>query len=248
MIQVAVTAGLLLQHTLETRLDAAIATTTSTFFDALDDDDRATAKLHVQRAAQVAEEAWQQTIGRASWAQRHKPDNVRPASPDEDSDDMDFSAPPTQCTAALRRLMNTLPKGPGSRVRGSKTCATRTSPTSGSITWTRVRKVFLRPTILSPTCRKDLETWRGQDLASADCVALSWTHNANTEEPAAPPKPHKTQRMRSRRVMWIEPRRNPEGSQQHNPGRLIFSLYRFCPRWMCVCGLTGSRRRSEGGV
>ena len=50
MIHDAVTAGLVLQHPLETRLDAVIATATSTYLDALDDEDRATAKLYVQKA------------------------------------------------------------------------------------------------------------------------------------------------------------------------------------------------------
>ena len=64
MIQDAVLAGLLLQRPLETRLAAAIATDTSANLDALDDEDRATAKLYVQKAAQAAEEAWQQPSGR----------------------------------------------------------------------------------------------------------------------------------------------------------------------------------------
>ena len=40
--------------------------------------------------------------------------------------------------------------------------------------------------------RRAEKTWKGrvQDLASADCVAPSWTHSWNTEKPAAPPKPH----------------------------------------------------------
>ena len=74
MIQDAVRAGLLLQHPQETRFDAVLATATSTYLDALDDEDRGTALLCVQKAAQAAEEAWQQTIG------RHH-DNVRPRTP-----------------------------------------------------------------------------------------------------------------------------------------------------------------------
>ena len=50
MIHDAVTAGLLLQQLLETRFDAVIAAASSTFLDALDDEDRATAKLHVQES------------------------------------------------------------------------------------------------------------------------------------------------------------------------------------------------------
>ena len=96
MIQDVVTAGFLLQQPLETRLDAVIATATSTYLEALDDKDRATAKLYVQKAAQAIEEAWQQTIDG-----HHGPSVTNPtvsdlehpssASQDEESDVMDFS-------------------------------------------------------------------------------------------------------------------------------------------------------------
>ena len=57
MLQDAVTAGLLPKQHLETRLAAVIETALSTNFDALDDEDKATAKLYVQKAAQAADEA-----------------------------------------------------------------------------------------------------------------------------------------------------------------------------------------------
>ena len=57
MIQDAVTPGILPKHPLQTRLAAVIETATSTYLEALDDDDRATAKLYVQKAAQAADEA-----------------------------------------------------------------------------------------------------------------------------------------------------------------------------------------------
>ena len=78
VIHDAFTAGLLLQPLLEIRLDAVIATATSAYLSALDDEGRATAKLYVQKAAQAAEEAWQQTIEEHLWAQRDNPNNVRP--------------------------------------------------------------------------------------------------------------------------------------------------------------------------
>ena len=56
VIQDAVTAGLLLKRPLEARLDVVIETATSTYLETLDDEDR------VQKAAQAADEAWQQTI------------------------------------------------------------------------------------------------------------------------------------------------------------------------------------------
>ena len=63
MIQDAVLAGLLPKHPLETRLAAVIQTATSTYLSALDDEDKATAKLYVQIEAQAADDSWQQTIG-----------------------------------------------------------------------------------------------------------------------------------------------------------------------------------------
>ena len=51
MIQDAVRAGLLLEQILETRLSEVIETATSTSLSALDDEDQATAKLYVQKAA-----------------------------------------------------------------------------------------------------------------------------------------------------------------------------------------------------
>ena len=62
MVQDAVTAALLPKHPLETRPVAVIDTATTTYLEALDDEDKATAKLYVQKAAQAAEEAWQQTV------------------------------------------------------------------------------------------------------------------------------------------------------------------------------------------
>ena len=64
MIQDAVWAGLLPEHFLETRLTAVIEAATTTYLSALDGDEQATAKLYVQKAAQAADEAWQQTIER----------------------------------------------------------------------------------------------------------------------------------------------------------------------------------------
>ena len=59
MIQDTVRAGLLPEHLLETRLTLVIETATSTHFSALDDDEQATAKLYVQKAALAADEALQ---------------------------------------------------------------------------------------------------------------------------------------------------------------------------------------------
>ena len=161
MIQDAVLAGLLLQHPLQTRLAA--------------DEDRATAKLYVQKAAQAADEACQQTIwvqhgpsvphptvsdlerpSSASQTRPPHPSNT-PASQDEDSEDMDFSAPRRSRLSApqlqaqlsrltdrtlLRRLKNTLlSKGAWQHVTRIEDLYHTQVPTSGSITWTRAREV-----------------------------------------------------------------------------------------------------------
>ena len=53
---------LTLQGCGQPRHDAVMETATSANLEAFDDEDRATAKLYIQKAAQAAE-AWQQTIG-----------------------------------------------------------------------------------------------------------------------------------------------------------------------------------------
>ena len=62
MIQDAVTAGMLAKQPLETPLAAVIEAVITTNLEALDGEDKATAKLHVQKAAQAADEVWQQTV------------------------------------------------------------------------------------------------------------------------------------------------------------------------------------------
>ena len=99
MIQDGVTARLLPKNLLETRLAAVIETALSTYLDALDDEDKATAKLlYVQKAAQAAEEARQQTFGGLQGPSVTNPtvaDLEHPSSTcqDADSEDTDFSAP-----------------------------------------------------------------------------------------------------------------------------------------------------------
>ena len=98
MIRDAVWAGLLPEQILETRLTADIETATSTNLSALDSHKEATAKLYVQKAAQAADEAWQQTVGGMQGPGVANPtiaslEHPGSASQDEDSEDMDFSAP-----------------------------------------------------------------------------------------------------------------------------------------------------------
>ena len=97
MIHDGVTVGLLPKQPLETRLAAVIETAISTYLDALDDEDKPTAKLYVQKAAQAADEAWQQTIGGLQGPGVTNPtvsalEDPSSASQHEDSEGMDFSA------------------------------------------------------------------------------------------------------------------------------------------------------------
>ena len=78
MVQDGFTAGLLQKHPLATRLAAVIETATSTCLSATDDDDQATAKLHVQKAAQAADEAWQAINRRIAGTRRRNPDHRIP--------------------------------------------------------------------------------------------------------------------------------------------------------------------------
>ena len=98
MIRDAVWAGILPEQILEARLSGVIETATTTYLSALDNDEQATARLYVQKAAQAADEAWQQTIGGL-----HGPGVMNPTIAslehpklrlqEEDSDDMDFLLP-----------------------------------------------------------------------------------------------------------------------------------------------------------
>ena len=79
MIRDAVWAGHLPEHLLETRLTAVIETATSTHLSALDDEDQATAKLYVQKAAQAGDEAWR--TDRASQTRPSHPLNTQALPP-----------------------------------------------------------------------------------------------------------------------------------------------------------------------
>ena len=216
MIQDALTAGLVLQQPLEARLDAVIATATSTCLEALDVEDRATAELYVQKAAQAADEAWQQTVGglqRHSVANPTMSDLEHPssASHDEDSDDMDFSAfrksrlsaPQLQAKLSqltrLKRLKNTLfSKGAWQQVtRIEDLCHTRTFPNKWLFHLDARAGSFLTPHDYITNVQKILgnRAWPGLDECR-HCVAPSWTHSWNVEN-----LQHRTRtlRMRSRR-------------------------------------------------
>ena len=249
MIQDAVTAGVLL---LEARLDAVIATATSTYLEALDDEDRITAKLYVQKAAPAADETWQQTVDGHTGPVVTNPtvselEHPSSASQDDDSDGMDFSAPrksrlsAPQLQAQLSRLSDR------TRFRRLK----NTLLSKGA--WQQVTRIEdLCHTHVSHKWLHHLDSSAGSVLTPQDYITngqkrlgdRAWTHSWNTESHTRTPP------MRSRRLGWrnsqtqaLQP--NPEGSQQRNPSRLIFSLP--CPRTQrgsgCVCGLP--QRSSE---
>ena len=93
---------------LETRLDAVIETATSANFDSLDSEDQAMAKLHVQKAAQAADEAWQQTVDGHNGPVVTNPtvselEHSGSASHNEDSDDMEFSSTPRKSHRSCKR-------------------------------------------------------------------------------------------------------------------------------------------------
>ena len=122
MIREAVWAGLLPGQILQTRLSEVIETATSTYLSALDSDEQATSKLYVQKAAQAADEAWQQTV---SGLQRPgvanstivSLENPSSALQEEDIDVIDFSPPwksrlsGPQLQAQLSRLTDLLVSG-----------------------------------------------------------------------------------------------------------------------------------------
>ena len=69
MIRDATTAGLAAAQPLLSRLDALVGTATAAFLDTLDDCERAKRHLDFQKAAPVADEAWEQIVhGHNGWS------------------------------------------------------------------------------------------------------------------------------------------------------------------------------------
>ena len=73
--------GLLHEQIWETRLSEVIQTATSSYLSALDSYEQATAKLHVQKAAQEADEAWQQNHRGTAGTGCPEPDHRIPGTP-----------------------------------------------------------------------------------------------------------------------------------------------------------------------
>ena len=129
MMPEAVTAGLLPKQPLVTRLGVVEAATTANL-EALDGEEKATGKFYIQKAAQAADEAWQQTVHGHNGPTVTNPRvsesaQNSSASQDDDGDDSEFtSGPPRKSRLGtpqlqaqlaplsdrtrLRRLKNTL--------------------------------------------------------------------------------------------------------------------------------------------
>ena len=162
MIQDAVMAGLLPEQPLVTRLAAVGEAATTANLEAHDDEDKATAKVYSRKAAQAADEAWQQTVQGHNGPTVTNPtvseiEHSSSASQDVDDDVEIVPAPPrksrlgvSQLQAQLSQLSDrtqlTRPKntlyseGAGQQVtRIEDLCQTHDS--YKSTTWTRVREV-----------------------------------------------------------------------------------------------------------
>ena len=233
-------------------------------------------KLYVQMASQAADEAWQQTVGGLQGPGVANPtitslEHPGSASRDEESDDMDFSAPrksrlsAPQLQAQLSRLTDQtglrrpkdtlLSKGAWQQVtRIEDLCHARVShkwlfhldACAGSI---------LTPHDCITNVQKRLgnRVWVGG--GQCRCCGSSWTHSWNTEKLAALPKPSEdtTHAFTPSYADCYSPTQasqwNPEGSQPRIPGRLIFSLPLLspdaAPPWTCVWPLPQQQRLEE---
>ena len=90
-------------------LAAMIEAATTTYLEALDDEDRATAKLHVQRAGQAGDEAWQQTVEGHNGPSVTNPtvseiEQSCSASRDDDDDDVEFTSAPRKSRLSAPQL------------------------------------------------------------------------------------------------------------------------------------------------
>ena len=110
--------GLLPNQPVEMRMDARIEAATAAYLQALDDSEKATAWLYLQKAAQAADESWQQTVHGHNGPTVTNPtvseiEQSGSASQDDDDSELDFSphlksrlnAP--QLQAQLSRLSDT---------------------------------------------------------------------------------------------------------------------------------------------
>ena len=109
--QGAVTAGPLPKQLHETRLATIIDIATTTYLEALGDEDKATAKLYVlEKAALAADDAWQQTVEGAQQGPAvtnptvSEIEHSSSASPDDDKDDMDFRPAPRRTRLSAPQL------------------------------------------------------------------------------------------------------------------------------------------------
>ena len=133
------------------------------------------------------------------------------ASPEEGSDDMDFSAP--------------------------KTCATRSSPTNGT-TLDACAGSVLTPHDYTPMFRKDSATESGWEVASADPSVPSWNNSWNTQKTCSNAAATREHHSFVHAVVYGMKLADPGITLLRNPGRLIFSPPLLSPDavrpWACV--------------
>ena len=186
-------------------MDDLVATATAGFLDTLHDNERATAHVYLQKAAQAADEAWEQMVPVA------EVERTDPAPQEnEDAQEVTFAparrgrldAPQLQARLSqlsdrtrLRRLRDTLQaEGAWQQVaRIEDLCHTHVSLRSDSVTWSRVRVSVLAPHDFVVNVQKnDQAIGATQERVGVVCLEHSWIRRWNMERSAALPKPRKT--------------------------------------------------------
>ena len=196
MIQDAATAGFLPKQPFVALLDAVIEAATVACVEALDGSEKATASLHLQKAAQAASESWQQTVRGHTGPTVSNPtvlevEQSGASQDDEDDSELTFaphrksrlSAP--QLQAQLSRLSD-------------RTQLRRPKDTHSNGAWQHVIRIEdLRQTHVSHKWLHHSDACAGivhsphdnNNVEDVVCVEHSWTHSLSTEDSAAPPKP-----------------------------------------------------------
>ena len=242
MIRHAATASILPEQRLLVRLATLVGTASATFFVALDDPENLTTKSYLQKAAQAAEESWQQAVkgyNGPTITNPTVPDIEQSAHSSQHDDDSEPTFAPLrknqpQLQAQLSRLSDR------TRLRRFKK---KTLHTKGA--WQRVTRIedlchsqvshkwlyhsdACAGSVLTShdytNAQKDWAVGATQALANAVCVDHSWTLNSSMVKPAAPLKPPEGT-MLAYTPFWEDQDlqiqgspRNPEDSQKHNPG------------------------------
>ena len=190
------------------RLDILIESATAAFLDDLDDSEKPTAKLYIQKPAQAADESWQRT------AQGQNGPTVMPptiseveqsgsASEDEDDDsELTFTSPrknPSQRTTAPSAALPAVWQNPTEASEGHTSLEMNVAASDkdqGSVSHACLSQVALplgRVCGQCPhdytTCKRDSATKPTRALVNAVSVGHSWILRLSMVKPAAPLKP-----------------------------------------------------------